>query len=416
MNRRRIARLIATTSLIVCSVVATLLWREGTYPLTAVAASVVAVGLLGGLAFERPERSRERRRAGRNEEEIVGLRAALRASPSVLLVAERGPGVIMASDRAVEMLSISVPCPNALLPPPIRGLLFDESKPADDSRVSIRGPWGPTPYRYETKRVSFGQRELCVLALAEVETREVDEDGRERRKMLRVLNHEIMNSLTPIVSLASAALELTAELSQRGGEERSELIVELETALRTLHQRSKRLQRFVEDYRRLGTSPVPETAPVSAHELVGAVVEATCRQADAAGVTLRTAFPSQTGSGSLCVRADWKLVEQLVLNLVANAIAAAAETPQKPGRGSVTIELREKSASFAEICVLDDGPGLSAEAKRNLFVPFFSTKAGGSGIGLVVSRDIAAAHGGSLRYRREGDRTCFALSLPRCSE
>jgi signal transduction histidine kinase len=130
-------------------------------------------------------------------------------------------------------------------------------------------------------------------------------------------------------------------------------------------------------YAKLTRLPAPTLAPVD----LGSLVRRT------AALDRRLAV-RVADAPAIRIRADEAQLEQLLINLLRNAVDAALETG-----GDVTVSLRRKSG-FAEVCIADDGPGLSSSA--NLFVPFFTTKPGGSGIGLVLSREIAEAHGGSL--------------------
>jgi signal transduction histidine kinase len=151
----------------------------------------------------------------------------------------------------------------------------------------------------------------------------------------------------------------------------------------------------MESYSRLARLPQPRLEPVN--------VAATVRRV----VGLETRLPVAISPGpELTVQADADQLEQLLINLVRNACDAALET-----KGGVTIQWG-KAGAQCEICIQDEGPGLSNTT--NLFVPFFTTKPGGSGIGLVISRQIAEAHGGSLGIENRQDRTgCLArLRLP----
>jgi signal transduction histidine kinase len=160
--------------------------------------------------------------------------------------------------------------------------------------------------------------------------------------------------------------------------------------------RAESLSRFLDAYARLARLPPPQRRPVDLAELVRRV----------AG--LETRIRVELGDApALKVRADPDQIEQLLINLVRNAVDAALETG-----GKVTIDWRVKGP-WVEVVVEDEGPGLPASA--NLFVPFFTTKPEGSGIGLVLSRQIAEAHGGALtlepRAPEPGSRA--RIQLPR---
>ena len=182
----------------------------------------------------------------------------------------------------------------------------------------------------------------------------------------------------------------------------SELLISwLSTRMRRFHasrssSRSASLSRFMSSYARLARLPPPSLGTVSVSEWVRRV----------ASLEKRLEVPVRAGP-ELTLRADGDQLEQLLINLVRNAVDAALETG-----GRVWVSWSVVSAGALEVWVEDEGPGLPETA--NLFVPFFTTKPNGSGIGLALSRQIAEAHGGSVRLEnRVGERGCRArLRLP----
>jgi signal transduction histidine kinase len=162
-----------------------------------------------------------------------------------------------------------------------------------------------------------------------------------------------------------------------------------------IHSRAEALTRFMEAYSQLARLPEPRIQPVD--------LEACIRRV----VGLETRMPVQAVPGPpVTIHADGDQIEQLLINLLRNAVDAALETG-----GGVRVQWTP-NRSFVDVVIQDEGPGLSGTA--NLFVPFFTTKPGGSGIGLVLSRQIAEAHGGSLTLQnRTSGRGCEAhLRLP----
>ncbi len=209
-------------------------------------------------------------------------------------------------------------------------------------------------------------------------------------RLVRVLGHEINNSLAPIRSIAES-------LRRRvGAPDDAELATDLRSGLEVIERRAESLGRFMTSYTRLMRLPPPRLQPVDVAAWVRRVVELERRRP----ITL-VAGPEVT------VRADGDQLDQLLINLVRNAVDAASET-----EGAVEVGW-DVGDDTVTVRVRDEGPGLSDT--RNLFVPFFTTKANGSGIGLVLSRQIAENHGGTLTLQDRGDRRgCEArLSLPR---
>jgi signal transduction histidine kinase len=226
--------------------------------------------------------------------------------------------------------------------------------------------------------------------LADVSRPLREEERQAWQRLIRVLGHELNNSLAPIQSIAGSLQKLTAD-PDPPADWRSDL----GQGLAVIASRAEALSRFTSAYARLARLPPPRRAPVAIDALVHRVT----------GLETRLAVGVIPGPAVL-VPADADQLEQLLINVVRNAVDAALET-----RGGVALGWK-RGATAIEIWVADDGPGLPKTT--NLFVPFFTTKPGGSGIGLVLSRQIAEAHDGSLTLEnRQGHRGCIArLRLP----
>ncbi|MDB5440120.1 MAG: histidine kinase [Caulobacteraceae bacterium] len=213
--------------------------------------------------------------------------------------------------------------------------------------------------------------------------------------LVRVLSHELMNSLTAICSLAEAG----ADRLRRSQAEPADLSEVMEVIAR----RSGGLMDFVGRYRRVADLPAPRIEPVAAGELAQALGGLMGAQMQAAGV----AYDSRIEPAGLVLNADRGLIEQAAINLLKNALDAVRNRPG--GRVELSIVLGDEGVALT---VADNGPGLSEAAQEALFVPFFTTKADGSGIGLTLARQIAQAHGGHLDYAGDEGGARFVLSLP----
>lgn len=246
--------------------------------------------------------------------------------------------------------------------------------------------------RWEVRRSSFRQGGVPhqLLVLADVSRPLREEERQAWQRLIRVLGHELNNSLAPIQSLAGSLQRLAGE-----AEPAPDWREDLRVGLAVIASRAEALSRFTTAYAKLARLPPPSPAPVDVDSLMRRVT------------SLETRLPVGLIPGpAMTLSADADQLEQLLINLVRNAADAASET-----QGGVAVGWK-RSGGQLEIWVADDGPGLPNTT--NLFVPFFTTKPGGSGIGLVLSRQIAEAHGGTLILEnRRGRRGCIArLRVP----
>jgi nitrogen fixation/metabolism regulation signal transduction histidine kinase len=246
--------------------------------------------------------------------------------------------------------------------------------------------------RWEVRRSAFrqGGAPHQLLVLADVSRPLREEERQAWQRLIRVLGHELNNSLAPIQSIAGSLQRLAGE-----AEPAADWREDLRVGLAVIASRAEALSRFTTAYAKLARLPPPHPSSVEVDALMRRVTSLETRLS----VGL---IPGPAATLS----ADADQLEQLLINLVRNAADAALET-----QGGVAVGWK-RSGGQLEIWVADDGPGLPNTT--NLFVPFFTTKPGGSGIGLVLSRQIAEAHGGSLALdNRRGHRGCIArLRLP----
>jgi two-component system nitrogen regulation sensor histidine kinase NtrY len=253
---------------------------------------------------------------------------------------------------------------------------IDQDEPLTLSFPGGSGRWG-------VRRSTFRERGLPheLLVLTDLSRTLREEERRAWQRLVRVLGHEMNNSLAPIKSLAgSLETLLRREPMPRDWKD------DAESGLKSIASRADSLSRFMQAYTRLAKLPPPQKEDVDLAELIQRVLN------------LEPRLKVQIVPGpEIRIRADAAQIEQVLINLVHNAVDAALETG-----GKVAIRWREAGDSV-EVSINDEGPGIMNPT--NLFVPFFTTKPGGSGIGLTLSRQIAEAHGGSLGLTNRRDRT-----------
>ena len=286
-----------------------------------------------------------------------------------------------------------------LLAEPARGLLersaedlgltqLLDSPPASVIDQSFPGAAGRWAVRHTTFRESGHPNELLVLSDLTRELRE--EELLAWQRLVRVLGHELNNSLTPIQSIAQS-LDSLVRSPDLPADWRDDML----QGLAVIASRSDSLARFVSSYARLARLPAPARRTFE----LTPVAERIVRMFPSERVTLRESAPVQ-------LNADPDQIEQALINLLQNAMDAVSATG-----GNVRIDW-QATQKAVEIRVEDEGMGLSNPA--NLFVPFFTTRQGGSGVGLVLCRKIAEAHGGSvtLENRSSGSGCVAMLRLP----
>ena len=268
---------------------------------------------------------------------------------------------------------------------------------ADDDVISLRNVQQSA--RWVVKRTNFRLRGVphTLLVLSDVSAALREEERLAWERLIRVLGHEINNSLTPIKSIAGSLrgrLDALPDALDESGD--------FKRGLEVIENRSESLNRFLQAYRQLMGLPAPKLGSVSLEALVRRVAQLETR----VDVIVVTAV-------DVTLQVDADHIEQALINLLRNA-AEAALSPDATNSVVPRVEISwERSAAEVIISIYDSGPGLTNAG--NLFVPFYTTKPGGTGIGLVLAQQIAQAHRGSVQLanRADGQNGCKAeLRLP----
>ena len=235
-----------------------------------------------------------------------------------------------------------------------------------------------------------------LISLQNIQSELEEKEMEAWQNLIRVLTHEIMNSVTPIASLAATIeSELDEFLRQdsRVAEIRQDQVKDFHLSVKTIHNRSEGLIKFVSDFRNMTRIKLPALEEVEASEIMDHVMA--LMKPDLERNTIAHTVSVQPG---LTIRIDKEQIAQVVINLVKNAIQALEGNK---GAKSLTITATEGSTGGALISIADNGTGIEEEALKKIFIPFFSTKKNGSGIGLSLSKQIMRNHGGSISARSQ---------------
>ena len=256
-----------------------------------------------------------------------------------------------------------------------------------DTPRLIDRPFGPESGRLELRRSTFRRdgKPHQLLVFADLSRALREEEQQAWQRIVRVLSHEINNSLTPIKSIAHSIRRMLSRVPNlpRGDE--------IQEGLNLIETRSGSLGRFLRAYAQLARLPKPQQRPVQIGPIAHRIAE------------LENRLPVKVAaSDGVEINADPDQIEQLLINIVRNAVDATLETG-----GRVFIDWKSDDGAL-QLTVEDEGPGLPDTS--NLFVPFFTTEPAGSGIGLALSRQIAEAHGGTLVLENRTDaKGCRAI-------
>jgi C4-dicarboxylate-specific signal transduction histidine kinase len=261
--------------------------------------------------------------------------------------------------------------------------------------VVIETERGSERWQLRRQTLAVAGHAQALLVLVPLENELETESLLAWQQLVQVLTHEIMNSLTPIRSLSQSALSLSQE---PGGE------ADLRQALAAITRRADSLARFVGTYRRVSQWPAPTMAPVDVQALFARLEQAIAPAWSARGGEV--AF--ELASPSLRLQADDGQLEQALLALITNAAQATAALAAP----RLWVQARQSRGGRLQISVRDNGPGVPPGLERQIFLPFFSAREGGQGIGLTVVRQLVNGMGGRVRHVRplEGG-TAFVLSF-----
>jgi len=245
-----------------------------------------------------------------------------------------------------------------------------------------------------------------LISLQDIQTELDLTQAQAWQDLVRVLTHEIMNSITPVTSLATTAVEVVDDMIEKTDAKSpvANDLSDLRDAIGTVARRSDGLMQFVNSYRQLTRLAPPEKKRVQ----IGELFESVGRLAAAEWPDRKVALRSQVEPAGLDIFVDRDLLEPVLLNLLRNAWHATLEVaePHIELRG----RLNRRGNTVIEVC--DNGPGVAEDIASKVFVPFFTTKEGGSGVGLALARQVMTAHGGFIRVMpNDGGGAKFSLTF-----
>jgi two-component system nitrogen regulation sensor histidine kinase NtrY len=314
--------------------------------------------------------------------------------------------VLHANSAAKKMLGIDVLTHINQLERINRNLFqaIRDIKPFEQKLVSVVTERGTIQLSLKSTSFKVKDNELILLSVQDIRN-ELDEKELDSwMKLIRVLMHEMMNSIAPITSLSESLCKFfTIDGRPALPDEVTETTIQ--TTLRGLNvikEQGNGLMLFVESYRKLTRLPMPDKKAIRFEDLINRikVLYSSLENSDKVKLTVTAGTPDME------LYADENQIAQVLINLMKNALQAN----EKNQEGEIQITAGFNSDHRPEICVTDNGPGIPDEILEQIFVPFFTTRENGSGIGLSLSRQIMRLHGGSLQVRSiPGKETVFCM-------
>lgn len=258
-------------------------------------------------------------------------------------------------------------------------------------QITFNNERGTVNLSIRVSDITIRKEHLRILALSDINSELDEKEIDSWIRLTRILTHEIMNSVTPITSLSDTLLSLSDTPDE-----------EIRSGLQTISTTGKGLLAFVESYRRFTRIPTPEPSLFYVKAFIDRMVELARHQNTCKNIT----FHTDISPADLIVYADENLISQVVINLLKNAIQAIGTQAD----GKIEISARCNDSEEILIEIKNNGPVIPPEIADHIFIPFFTTKEGGSGIGLSISRQIMRLSGGSITLL-PGKETKFVLKF-----
>ena len=263
-------------------------------------------------------------------------------------------------------------------------------RPGTAAILRMERPTGTLQLKAAVTELALGAIRYRLISLQNIESEMSAQEMVAWQTVIRVMAHEVMNSLTPVSSLSATAHDLvTGVITQLPADDPHAIaLTDAAEALETVTRRSQGLLHFVQNHRRLTKHLVAQVELARIQRVFARLQRLLANDLAARDIHLTTSVEPET----LEVAADIELLDQALINLVRNAIEALRDTPD----GRVSLSARRDPDGRVAIMVADNGPGIASDQREKVFVPFFTTKRQGSGVGLTLVRQIATAHGATV--------------------
>ena len=316
-----------------------------------------------------------------------------------ILVLNDNGAVYQKNSEALRLLGLNVFTHVSQLnrvDPRLSSLLVN-CRPGDKLQMPFNNERGTVNMSVRVSDITVRKEHLRILALNDINSELDEKEIDSWIRLTRVLTHEIMNTITPITSLSDTLLELTEEKISKE---------EIRNGLETISSTSKGLLAFVDSYRKFTHIPTPEPTLFYLKGFIGRMVELARHQYPGIPVT----FHASIVPNDLILHADENLISQVIINLLKNAMQAFEKSSSPAEEKHIHIRAYCDEAEAVLIEITNNGPAIPPNIAEHIFIPFFTTKENGSGIGLSISRQIMRLSGGNLSLR-PGKETTFVLKF-----
>lgn len=313
-----------------------------------------------------------------------------------IIVADENGNIFQTNNEALKLLGLSVFTHLKQLykiSPDLPDILQNVG-PGEKQQTSFVNERGTVHLSVRTSKMVINDTKMCIYAINDINSELDDKEIESWIRLTRVLTHEIMNSITPITSLSETLLSLHKNANK-----------DIRNGLEVISSTGKGLIDFVESYRKFTHLPTPQPSLFYAAGLAERIKQLTQCNNTLSGTQIIISIDPH----DLIIHADEKLITQVILNLVKNAMQSIGNAAD----GLIQIKGYCNPDESVSLEIMDNGPGISPEMADHIFIPFFTTKEGGSGIGLSISRQIMRLHGGTLSLKSSPSKkeTAFILTF-----